>query len=156
MRFAGHSLDIPDDLVTAQERGKLLFVCGAGLSRTAGLPSFAELVKGVYGRLKESWVYHPAESEVMDEGGSLHGQYDRALRALERRLGADDRRESAALRQRMRDAIDEQLRFESNADLSNHLALLELSRGSDGSIRLLTTNSIAGSSSLGECCSRRR
>lgn len=90
MRFVDAGPDIPNELIAAQERGETLFVCGAGVSRTVGLPLFRKLVEQVYGRLGESWVHHPAEREGMVEGGELFGQYDMVLRCLERRLAASE------------------------------------------------------------------
>ena len=55
--------DIPVELVAAQERGQVIFVCGAGVSRTAGLPLFLGLVEKVYERLGEDWSLHSAERE---------------------------------------------------------------------------------------------
>lgn len=86
--------ELPAALVTAQERGEVLFVCGAGVSRGAGLPLFRGLVKAIYHQLGERWEDHPAEREVMLDGGRLAAQYDRMLRALERRLASPDVRHS--------------------------------------------------------------
>jgi hypothetical protein len=41
--------DVPIELVSAQEKGQTIFVCGAGVSRGAGLPLFRGLVEGVSG-----------------------------------------------------------------------------------------------------------
>lgn len=73
---------IPPKLLTAQERGEVLFICGAGVSMTVDLPSFRGLVIAVYEALGESWRIHPAEREVMEPNGRLSGQYDRVLRCL--------------------------------------------------------------------------
>ena len=81
MRLSPLGPELPDDLVQAQERGETLFVCGAGVSRGAGLVLFRELVKGIYAKLGESWEPHPAEREMMQQNV---GQYDRVVRALER------------------------------------------------------------------------
>jgi hypothetical protein len=140
MRFLPHGPDIPDELITAQEKGQTLFVCGAGVSRTVGLPLFRGLVERVYQKLGEDWNLHPAEREGMQEGGRLYGQYDRVLRCLEKRLGASGSLRNLAMRERIRGVIREVLAAPEDADLANHLALLELSRDSDGRIRLLTTN----------------
>ena len=42
---------VPERLLLAQARGKVLFVCGAGVSKPAGLPLFRGLVKVVYKQL---------------------------------------------------------------------------------------------------------
>lgn len=140
MRFVANGPDIPDDLLLAQEQGRIIFVCGAGVSRGAGLPLFRGLVEGVYQRLGEDWRLHPAEREGMCQGGKLEGQYDRVLRCLERRLAASDAPRNRGMRERIRSAVKDVLSLPDNADLSNHLALLELSRDAEGRNRILTTN----------------
>ena len=65
MRFLPAGPDIPKELVAAQEKGQTIFVCGAGVSRTAGLPLFQGLVEGVYAYLGEDWQLYPAEREGM-------------------------------------------------------------------------------------------
>lgn len=140
MRFVENGPEIPLDLVLAQEKGQTIFVCGAGVSRGAGLPLFRGLVEGVYQRLGEDWNLHPAEREGMRRGGALEGQYDRVLRCLERRLAASDAPRNRGMRERIRSAVREVLTLPDNADLANHLALLELSRDAEGRNRILTTN----------------
>jgi NAD-dependent SIR2 family protein deacetylase len=53
MRFFPTGPDIPLELISAQEKGQTIFVCGAGVSRGAGLPLFRGLVEGVYQHLGE-------------------------------------------------------------------------------------------------------
>jgi hypothetical protein len=140
MQFLPHGPDIPDELVKAQEKGQTIFVCGAGVSRTVGLPLFRGLVEGIYQKLGEDWTFHPAECAGMREGGRHVGQYDRVLRCLERRLGASDSPRNRGMRERIRAAVRELLAPPNDADLPNHLALLKLSRDAEGCVRLLTTN----------------
>jgi NAD-dependent SIR2 family protein deacetylase len=140
MRFLSEGPDIPAELVAAQEKGETIFVCGAGVSRTAGLPLFRGLVESVYQHLGEDWRLHPAEREGMQEGGVLEGQYDRVLRCLERRLAASDSLRSRGMRERIRAGVRRALAPPATADLGNHLALLELSRDAEGRNRILTTN----------------
>jgi len=132
--------ELPADLVKAQEQGETLFVCGAGVSRSAGLVSFRGLVKCIYSRLGESWEPHPAESAMMQPKGSYAGQYDRVLRALERRLVGDDSRNAQRWREIIRAAVRDSLIPSADADLADHLCLLELSRDSEHRNRLITTN----------------
>src|ERR1700688_2128531 len=131
MRFLPAGPDIPKELVAAQEKGQTIFVCGAGVSRTAGLPLFQGLVEGVYAYLGEDWQLYPAEREGMRPGGELAGQYDRVLRCLERRLTGDTPR-NRGMRERIRAAVRHVLAAPVEADLTNHLALLELSRDAEG------------------------
>lgn len=140
MRFVSTGPEIPADLVMEQEKGRTVFVCGAGVSRTIGLPLFRGLVDGVYRKLGEDWQLHTAEREGMEPGGVLNGQYDRVLRCLERRLVGSDLRRNRGMRERIRAAVAEVLEIPNDADFSNHLALLELSRDAEGRIRVLTTN----------------
>ena len=105
MRFVDGGPDIPNELIVAQERGETLFVCGAGVSHTVGLPLFRKLVEQVYGRLGESWVHHPAERAGMEERGELFGQYDRVLRCLERRLAASESPRNRNMKARIRTAV---------------------------------------------------
>ncbi len=140
MRFLPGGPDIPSELVAAQEKGQTIFVCGAGVSATAGLPLFRGLVEGVYAYLREDWQLYPAEREGMRPGGLLEGQYDRVLRCLERRLAASNVARNSGMRERIRAAVRHGLAAPIGADLANHLALLELSRDAEGRNRILTTN----------------
>jgi hypothetical protein len=140
MRFITTGADIPKDLLEAQERGRTIFVCGAGVSVAAGLPLFRGLVERVYEFLGEDFTLHAAEYEGMRPGGALEGQYDRVLRCLERRLAASDTPRNRGMRERIRSAVRHTLTPRGDADLGNHLTLLELSRDAEGRSRLLTTN----------------
>ena len=140
MRLVSDGPDIPPDLIAAQQRGDVLFVCGAGVSFKAGLPGFRSLTERVYAGLGEDWNPHHAEREVMVEGGELAGQYDRAFRCLERRLAAGDLPRAQSMRRRIRDQVRAALQPAPDADLANHVTVLNLSRDSEGSTRLLTTN----------------
>jgi NAD-dependent SIR2 family protein deacetylase len=140
MRFSPAAPDIPPELIAAQEKGQTIFVCGAGVSRAVGLPLFRGLVEGVYEYLGEDWRLHAAEREGMRQGGQLEGQYDRVLRCLERRLAASNVARNRGMRERIRAAVRHVLAAPVDADLRNHLALIELSRDAEGRHRLLTTN----------------
>jgi SIR2-like domain len=140
IRFLPAGPVIPAELIAAQEEGRTIFVCGAGVSRAVGLPLFRGLVEGVYKHLGEDWNLHPAEREGMRQDGLLEGQYDRVLRCLERRLAASHAPRNRGMRERIRTAVRHVLAAPDNADLTNHLALLELSRDAEGRNRILTTN----------------
>jgi hypothetical protein len=135
VRFVANGPEVPVELIAAQERGETLFICGAGISRTVGLPLFRGLAKGVYRSLGEDWNLHPAERYGMERA-----EYDRVLRSLERRLATSGLPGAQGMRRRIRAAIRDGLAPPSDADLTNHLALLRLSRDDEGRSRLLTTN----------------
>ncbi len=140
MRFLANGPDIPNELIAAQEKGQTIFVCGAGVSLTVGLPSFRGLVEFVYSQLGEDWNLHVAEREGMEEGGDLYRQYDRVLRCLERRLVASNALRNRGMRDRIRTEVRNALVPPDNVSLTNHLSLLDLSRDGEGNTRLLTTN----------------
>src|SRR5262245_28607728 len=47
MRFFANGPNIPDELLEARDSGNVVFFCGAGVSRPAGLPGFADLAEQV-------------------------------------------------------------------------------------------------------------
>ena len=95
---------IPERLLLAHANGEVLFICGAGISRPAGLPDFRELVLNVYGKLDptiyeilpkkpggEDCTTTPDCSELKDRQTAevqrfKAGEYDVVLGMLERRL----------------------------------------------------------------------
>lgn len=135
MRLIPDGPDLPADLLRAQERGEVLFVCGAGVSCQAGLPNFCGLVEKVYGALGEDWQAHQIENALMKAE-----EYDRLLRALERRLIGTHDRQAQHQRRRIRHAVRDSLKACPGADLTAHRQLLELSRDGEQNFRLLTTN----------------
>ena len=129
MRFLADGPEIPDELIGAEERGEVVFVCGAGVSKRVGLPLFRELVEQVYDRLGESIEGDSAEAEAWRQS-----QYDRVLRCLERRVSPP-----GVTPNRMREAVKASLRPTSQP-LDSHLALLRLSRDEQLRPRVITTN----------------
>jgi hypothetical protein len=128
VRFLEDGADIPDDLIRAVRDGGATFLCGAGVSRRIGLPSFEELTTRVYARLGETPDDEPAERIAIAER-----QFDRALRSLEKRTHRQ------GTTSRVRNAVVEILAA-PNVAFSEHAALLALSRNVEGRPRLLTTN----------------
>jgi SIR2-like protein len=128
VRFLEQGSDIPDELIRAVTDGGATFLCGAGVSFRANLPSFMELTERVYARLGESPNDEPAERNAI-----ASKEYDRALRSLEKRT------HRPGTPSRVRDTVAELLATPAVA-FPDHLALLQLSRDSDGRPRLLTTN----------------
>lgn len=51
MQFIRNGPDIPEHLLHAHEEGRVVFFCGAGISRPAGLPGFHKLAKRIFKKL---------------------------------------------------------------------------------------------------------
>ena len=137
MRFLADGPCLPDELLVARDEGRVLFFCGAGVSRAnAGLPDFLGLAKSVLRNLRvlpES----PAQ-KLVDEaerlkpipgvGGMLPA--DRIFGLLERQFSVAD----------IDRAVGDALRPHDNVNLSAHRTLLALSRSAGGKVQLVTTN----------------
>jgi hypothetical protein len=129
MKFIEASADIPGELIQEVNDGSVIFLCGAGVSRHANLPSFRNLTDNVYKKLGESQANEPAERLAYERE-----EYDRVLRSLEKRTHL------AGTDSRVRAVVAEILVPVAAADLSRHLSLIRLSRDRSGRPRLLTTN----------------
>ena len=64
MRFSSDGPSIPNELFEERDRGNVVFFCGAGVSFSAGMPSFLELCRHV---IDELGVSPNAEVRVMLE-----------------------------------------------------------------------------------------
>ena len=124
MQFIEDRPDIPDELITARDNGKVIFICGAGVSRhLAKLPLFECLVEKIYQNLNED--KRDTEPDTFQKRN-----YDETLWSLEQRIGG---------RSEITKAIHEILKEpynSSNVDLKYHKILLELSKP----LPILTTN----------------
>ena len=143
---------IPERLLLAHARGEVLFICGAGISKPAGLPDFRELVLDVYAHLDTAThavlVSLPADvcnqwradcTKLTDRQTAevkrfIAGDYDVALGMLERRLDDETRGDS-----RVRQQVAARLRSSSRNPAPIHRALMRLAdRG--GANTIVTTN----------------
>lgn len=127
MQFVQNGPDIPDALLQAHEEGRVVFFCGAGISRPAGLPGFDGLVYDLYDRVGE----HPnrLESEFLSEK-----QLDRVIGLLEQRIQGGRKN----LRRHLSNILKPDL--SKRHALTTHQALLILGRNETHGLRLLTTN----------------
>lgn len=121
MRFIPDGPVIPSHLLTQRSEGNVIFFCGAGISRRAGLPDFAGLTQ-----------------KVVDKLGA-----QKALKAMQRG-DSSDRVFSLLVREFGQSEIDKEihsaLRVMKKPDLTCHKTILDLSRGVDGRPQLVTTN----------------
>ncbi|MDB5859960.1 MAG: hypothetical protein JWQ76_3649 [Ramlibacter sp.] len=127
MEFVPNGPDIPETLLEAHEEGRVVFFCGAGISYPAGLPGFRGLVDQIYEAVGTS----PSPIEQEAHGRS---QFDAVLDLLERCLPG----QRLAVRQALKRVLQPKLRRKGALD--THLALLQLGRDREGSLRLVTTN----------------
>ena len=126
---------IPDELLRAHEDGEVVFFCGAGVSQSAGLPSFQALVKKVLTDLLPAPRKTPEQdAAALAWAAYCRGEYDDALGLLESPdLGTFDPRE---VRRRVR----HHLSSPTTETPAAHMALIQLTDLDQGEGRLVTTN----------------
>ena len=127
MQFVSDGPDISERLLQAQEEGRVVFFCGAGISYAAGLPGFAGLVDGIYKRIGE-------ERTPIEEEAYSWKQYDATLDLLGHRVPGG----RLAVRRALANILKPKLGPKDAT--SNHSALLELAKNRQGGTRLVTTN----------------
>jgi hypothetical protein len=137
LRFLPNGPWLPDELLVARDEGRVLFFCGAGVSRAkADLPDFLGLAKTVLRHLRvlpESPAQKLVEiaqklEPISGVGGILAA--DRIFGLLERDFAIPD----------IVHATGAALKPADDVDLSAHRTLLKLSRDAKGKVRLVTTN----------------
>lgn len=125
--FRTNGPKIPAQLLHAQEEGRVVFFCGAGVSAPAGLPLFKDLVDNLYTQLGTS--REPTEEQEYE-----HGKYDHVVGLLEQRhIGGRD-----AVRKKLPGILTPNLRKKDA--LTMHSALLQLAMDRSGMVRIVTTN----------------
>ena len=126
MRFVHEGPDVPDDLLFAQEEGRVVFFVGSGISVPAGLPSFKGLVDRIYKNLRK-------RSSSLEQIEIENGRFDRALHLLEDRIPDG--------KTRVRMEVHKILERPSQSDRETlHRSLLILASDQQGRIRIVTTN----------------
>lgn len=137
MRFLKDSPTIPDALLIARDEGRVVFFCGAGVSRArAGLSDFFGLADDVIHKLGVP-KDNPAckilnEAREIDKRTGVSGliSADRIFGLLERDFLVRD----------IEAAVAEALHPAENVDLSAHQILLDLATTPEGKVQLVTTN----------------
>lgn len=137
MRFLVNGPSIPNELLVARDEGRVVFFCGAGVSRAlAGLPDFFGLAEKVIETLGVA-ADDPArrlieEAQEIDRRIGISGiiSADRIFGLLERSFLVRD----------IEAAVAKALKPSSQIDLSTHRIMLDLARAPDGEVRLVTTN----------------
>ena len=143
---------IPERLLLSHARGEVLFIAGAGVSRSAGLPDFRELVLNVYAEL-DLGVHAVLSKAVSPDqpidisdlpnlntwqqaeiGRFRQGEYDVVLGMFERRLEGQEERQS-----KVREVIRQLLRPSGLEPAPIHKSLVRLSNRGAG-VAIITTN----------------
>lgn len=131
MRFIENGPDIPDELLWAQDEGRVVFFCGAGVSMArADLPDFSGLLKSVF----EQLVPTPGSSAEMNYRRFQEVGYptiDSIFTEFENDVPRTNihREVARALKPNTEDP-----------DLSAHRIILKLAKQNESGIRLVTTN----------------
>jgi len=126
MRFIEQGPSIPDELLIARDEGRVVFFCGAGVSRAkANLADFRKLTEDVLKtcRIRED---EPIYKLFADDKVSA----DRIFGLLEQEFDEDYLQKIAAMLLKPPDKVD----------LSAHRTLLELATTAEGATRIVTTN----------------
>jgi len=131
VQFIKDGPHIPERLLQAHENGHVVFFCGSGISRPAGLPGFKGLVNQIFERLGEE--PSPSERALIKAK-----QFDVAIGLLESRIVG----ERETVRQLLLDILtpDPSPDDKNKKAMSTHEALLTLAECRNGATRLVTTN----------------
>lgn len=122
IKFSAQGPSFPDALVDDMLEGRVVFLCGAGVS-SPQLPGFKKLVDDIYERLNVEKT--PGEVRSYKEG-----RYEEVLGALARRLSQP---------QSVGQAVNDLLQI-ADPDLARHGTLIRLSRDLLSRPTLVTTN----------------
>lgn len=134
MRFFADGPNIPDELLEARDQGNVVFLCGAGVSIPAGMPSFLGLAKSVIDELGVPPNAHLrsllsySEDESVPE--AARPSLDQIFNLLQREYQASE----------IDYFIAKRLRTRPQTCVSTHRTVLRLSRSADGKPQVVTTN----------------
>jgi SIR2-like domain len=133
MRFFADGQNIPTDLLEARDNGEVVFLCGAGVSMPAGLPSFTRLAQEVIAELgvpEDASSLRLFQRALQERESDFAPPMDQVLGLLQREYGASQ----------VERAVTRKLRTPRGADISYHDLVLRLSTDKFGRPRLVTTN----------------
>lgn len=137
MRFVADGPSIPDDLLLARDQGRVIFFCGAGVSRAyAKLPDFFGLANQVIDKLVID--ENDPSYKLMQEAGKIEKNVgipgvisaDSIFGYLERDFTKRD----------IEEAVASALKPKASCNLTAHEILLDLATTPEGNVQLVTTN----------------
>lgn len=138
IQFLPAGPQIPLDLIRARDAGEVVFIVGAGASKSSGLPLFAELTSTVF---KQLLGQDPSNMEQVQRSvfkAYKSNSFDFVLGYLEQRIdgGQPDGKRPRLVRQ----AVAEALTAKDGVPIHRHSSLIVLARNPRGEPRLVTTN----------------
>jgi len=136
MRFLSNGLNIPDELLEARDQGKVVFLCGAGVSYPSGMPNFLELAKYV---VEEQGAPQDAESRKLLSMWDDEDIPEDARPSLDQIFNLLQQKEYAP-GEIIDYLIAKRLRTKPRTCVSTHETILRLSKGADGTPQIVTTN----------------
>lgn len=140
MRFHEDGPNIPDELISAQRQGKVVFFCGAGVSVPAKLPKFLELARNVMFNLGVSPNSNPTLASQLDQvlealkprekPYQLPFSLDQTFYLLQQEYG----------REAVVHEVMEEVRVKRTANTEGHKVILRLAKNAKGNPQVVTTN----------------
>ena len=127
MQFVKEGPDVPEQLLQAHEEGQVVFFCGAGISRPAGLPTFSDLVEQLYDAMG-------IDPDPVENSAIKASQYDTAVGLLEAKVMGG----RSAVRKELVQILTPNL--STRNAIATHEALLILGKDRSDRTRLITTN----------------
>ncbi|MCD6181331.1 MAG: SIR2 family protein, partial [Candidatus Cloacimonetes bacterium] len=125
MRFYENGIDIPDELLYAHDEGKVVFICGSGVSKAkAKLPDFKKLCTDVVNRLGEP------------QGTLIRKRLKRKEVAFDRIFGMLERDYPLPI---VEEFVAKSLKPKTD-DLSAHRTIMKLAKAGTKDFRIITTN----------------
>ena len=134
MRFLPNGLNIPDELLEERDKGNVVFLCGAGVSKPAGMPDFlklAEYVTEELGALPDSQsrtMLAMWKNEKIPSGGKP--PLDQIFNLLQQEYAPN----------KIDYLIAKRLKTEPETSVSAHETVLRLSKGANSKPQIVTTN----------------
>ena len=132
MRFFENGPNIPDKLLEQRDKGRVVFLCGAGVSVGVGLPNFQELTGRVVA------FFDPAETSLLSEtyefkeGGEFESKVplDQIFQLLYQEFG----------REEVQGVVARVLDKSPDNECAEHQIVARLSADQEGRSQIVTTN----------------
>lgn len=131
MRFCANGPNIPDDLLEGRDRGNVVFFCGAGVSRPAGLPGFLQLARQVIDKLRTPL---DAQSHLLlaraEADADMAPPLDQVFNLLQQEYTSAE----------IEDVVSQLLATPRDANIEQHEIVLRISRNAANEPQVVTTN----------------